>query len=273
MRPYVRALREHWPEYLYEAVLLGLFMVSAGCFAILLWHPGSVVSQTVTDELARRALMGLAMGLTAVGLIYSPWGQQSGAHMNPAVTLTFLRLGKVHKHDAVFYIAAQLAGGLLGVLLVWAVAGEAFSHPKVSWVVTVPGAAGLAVAFGAEMVIAVGMMLMVLTTISIPRLSRLTGYFAGILVFFYITIEAPLSGMSLNPARTLASALPSGIWTGAWIYFLAPPLGMQLAVALDRRLRRRADVHCAKLDHDTTRRCIHCGYGMDSQNPKEIPAP
>ena len=62
-----------------------------------------------------------------------------------------------------------------------------------------------------------------------PSIARYGGLFAGTLVFLYITFEAPLSGMSINPARTAASALPSGIWTGGWIYFVAPVLGMLLA--------------------------------------------
>jgi aquaporin Z len=97
------ALRQHWPEYLMEAAGLGLFMISACVFAILLFHPASPVAGFRGGHLARRALMGLAMGTTAVALIYSPWGQRSGAHLNPAVTLTFLRLGKVRGWDAAFW--------------------------------------------------------------------------------------------------------------------------------------------------------------------------
>jgi aquaporin Z len=81
--------RGHLPEYLMEALGLGLFMASAGAFATLLFHSASPVPAAVPDPLARRALMGLAMGLTAVGNIYSPWGQRSGAPLNPATTLTF----------------------------------------------------------------------------------------------------------------------------------------------------------------------------------------
>ena len=102
------ALRMHWPEYLTEAAGLGLFMISACVFGTLLGHPNSPVVQAVPDALARRALMGLAMGLTAVGLICSPWGQRSGAHFNPATTLTFWRLGKVAPADAGFYMLAQV---------------------------------------------------------------------------------------------------------------------------------------------------------------------
>src|SRR5713226_9052868 len=98
------ALLDHWPEYLMEAAGLGLFMVSACVFATLLESPGSPARRAIPSDFLRRALMGLAMGLTAVGIIYSPWGQRSGAHINPAVTFTFLRLRKIEPWEAFFYI-------------------------------------------------------------------------------------------------------------------------------------------------------------------------
>jgi aquaporin Z len=256
----IQALRKHWPEYLIEAACLGIFMISAGVFTALLEYPNSPAHHAIASPDLRRALIGIAMGLTAVGLIYSPWGQQSGAHMNPAVTLTFFRLGKVAKWDAVFYIAAQFIGGLLGVLLTKAALGMIFTHPTVNYVVTVPGAAGVAAAFAGEALIACGMMLMILIVTNTPKLARWTGVFAGTLVALYITFEAPYSGMSINPARTVASALPSGVWTAGWIYFVAPVGGMLLAVEIYRALRKSARVACAKLNHHTNRRCIFCGF-------------
>jgi len=113
-------LRKHWPEYVMEAAGIALFMISAGLFGTLLGDPESAVHQAVASPLLRRALMGLAMGLTAVGIIYSPWGKQSGAHLNPATTLTFLRLGKVAPRDACGYVAAQFLGGVFGVYVVGA---------------------------------------------------------------------------------------------------------------------------------------------------------
>src|SRR5690242_13308176 len=85
----------HWREALMEALGLCLFMVSAGVFGTLLEYPGSPIHRAISDPFARRALMGLAMGLTAIGLVYSPWGRRSGAHLNPAFTWTFFRLGRV----------------------------------------------------------------------------------------------------------------------------------------------------------------------------------
>jgi aquaporin Z len=111
----LRGLRGHWPEYLIEAAGLGVFMLVACVFGTLLGHPASPVVRAVPDALARRALMGVAMGLTAIGLIYSPWGRRSGAHFNPATTLTFWRLGKVASADAALYALAQAVGGIAGV--------------------------------------------------------------------------------------------------------------------------------------------------------------
>ncbi|MFO1351726.1 MAG: aquaporin [Gammaproteobacteria bacterium] len=254
------SLCRHWPEYLMEAWGLGLFMTSAGLFVILMEWPGSPIHQALPHPLARRALMGSAMGLTAIALIYSPWGQQSGAHLNPATTIAFLRLGKVKPWDALFYIIAQFCGGTLGVLLVANVAGTVFSTPPIHYAATQPGHYGPWAAWVAEFMIALGMMLMVLTLSNTPRFARLTGVGAGILVALYITLEAPISGMSMNPARSFASAAPAGIWHSLWIYFSAPPLGMLSAVEIYRRLASRPLLSCAKLDHPVHKRCIHCGH-------------
>jgi aquaporin Z len=260
------ALRKHWPEYLMEAAGLGMFMMSAGFFGTLLEYSQSPLHQMITDPLLRRFLMGLAMGLTAVAFIYSPWGQQSGAHINPAVTLTFLRLGKVALPDAVFYILAQFAGGIAGVLLVSIILGDPFALAPVSYVVTVPGRNGVMVAFLAELIISFILMLMILFTTNNVRLSRYTGAFAGLLLIIYISFEAPFSGMSINPARTFASALPARLWTALWVYITAPVAGMLLASVLFQFAGGKHKVKCAKLNHHTHRRCIfHCGY----QNPKD----
>ena len=243
-----------------EAACLGAFMISAGLFTAILEYPNSPVRRAIPNDFVRLALNGLAMGLTAIAIIYCPWGARSGAHMNPAVTWTFFRLGKVKSWDALFYPIFQTLGGIAGVLLVKFFLGRVFTDAPVSYVITVPGKAGVAVAFVAEMAIACGMMLMVLFMSNTPKVARFTGLFGGTLVFLYITFEAPFSGMSINPARTVASAAPSGVWTAAWIYFVAPIGGMLLAVELYHSLRRGAKVACAKWNHDMRHRCIFCGH-------------
>jgi len=250
------ALKSHWPEYLGEAGGLGLFMVSACLFGALLFHPGFPAARAIPDGLVRRLVMGLAMGLTAIGLIYSPWGRRSGAHLNPATTLVFWRLGKIAGPDAIWYALSQMLGGVAGVLATAALIGSALADPTVRYVVTVPGSGGVAVAFLAEVIITFTLMTAVLNASNTARWAGFTGIFAGALVAIYITLEAPVSGMSMNPARTLASAVPSGIWDALWIYFVAPPMGMLLAAELFVRRRGLAGVFCAKLHHDSTSRCI-----------------
>lgn len=244
----------HWPEYLMEAFGLGAFMVSACLFDALLEHPASPVHRAIPSDLSRRAVMGIAMGSTAISIIYSPWGKQSGAHINPAVTLAFWRLGRVRARDALGYIVSQHAGAVSGVALSYALLGPILADPAVAFAVTTPGSGGIIVAFIAEVAISALLMRTVLL-VSASRLSRYTGLAAGTLVALFIILEAPLSGMSMNPARTFGSAVIANSWRAIWLYYLAPPLGMILATIASAR-----SAGCAKLDHAPTRRCIHCGY-------------
>ena len=250
----IQALREHWPEYLCEAAELGLFMISAGLFTILLHHPRSPVLNFIPSEFTRRMLTGIAMGSTAIALVFSPLGKRSGAHFNPAVTLTFWRLGKVKNWDAMFYIIAQFIGAIAGVFAVTLFVQEALSHPTVNYAATLPGMQGVIVAFIAEFVIAFVLMSVVLRVSNTPHIARYTGLFAGALVATYITLESPLSGMSMNPARTFGSAFVGHIWVGLWIYFTAPVLAMQFAAAV--YLRGKGTVYCAKYHHYNRHRCI-----------------
>jgi aquaporin Z len=245
-------------EYLMEAALLGIFMVSACAFVVLLEYPSSPVRLALPNADLRRLLVGLAMGATAVALIYSPWGMQSGAHFNPATTLAFYRLGKVRSRDAVGYVGAQFAGGVAGVGAAWAMLGHRLADPATNYAATVPGPAGIVAAFLAEAVISFLLMSVVLRVSNHQRFARYTGLCAGLLVALFITVEAPLSGMSMNPARTLGSALFARNWTALWIYFVAPPAGMLAAAELYVRQRGIGAVFCAKLHHQNGKRCIFC---------------
>ena len=255
------ALKAHWPEYLMEAALLCIFMMSACAFTVLLYHPASPVTRAIQTDAIRRIFMGTAMGLTAVALIYSPFGKRSGAHFNPSVTLTFFRLGKIKAWDALFYILFQFAGGIVGVVIASFVLGMLVSHKAVNYAATVPGPKGPTTAFLAELTITFILMTVVLTVSNTKRLGRWTGLFAGGLVAIYISIESPLSGMSMNPARTFGSALGAHQFTALWIYFTAPPMGMLLAAEVYQRIKAGRTVACAKLHHHNNQRCIfRCNF-------------
>jgi aquaporin Z len=257
----ILAIESHWPEYLMEAAELGLFLVSACSFTVLLEHPASPVRLMLPSSLFRMALIGVAMGLTLLGLIHTPWGKRSGAHMNPSTTLMFFRLGKMETWDAIFYVCFQFIGGLAGVIFSLAILGNALRHPNVNFAATQPGSSGVPTAFIAELTISFLLAFTVLTVSNSAQLSRFTPYFAAILVATYITFEAPFSGMSMNPARTFGSALPAHTFNALWIYFTAPPIGMLLAAELYLRLRSTQAVYCAKYHHSNSMRCIfRCRY-------------
>lgn len=229
-----------WPEYLIEAAGLGTFMVSACVLATLLEDPLSPLRQALGSVLAdpflRRCLMGAAMGVTALGILYSPWGKRSGAHINPAVTLTLWRLGRIGSADAMAYVLSQFVGATLGVLLAATLSGSGIADPAVNYAVTLPGPGGPVVALMAEVAICFVMMGAVLVCSSCSRLQPYTGLACATLLALYIAFESPISGTSLNPARTFASAAVAGVWTNAWIYFVAPPLGMLSAAELYTRV-------------------------------------
>ena len=180
--------------------------------------------------------------------------------MNPSVTLTFFCLGKIGGRDALAYAAAQFVGGIVGIsvaslgLLRW------IADPSVNYVATAPGPFGDAVAFAAEATISFVLMLVVLSVSNQQRLSPFTGAVVAVLVATFITFEAPFSGMSMNPARTLGPDVIGGIWRGLWIYFAAPPLGMLVAAEIFVRVRGRLAVRCAKFHHDSGPCIFNCSY-------------
>jgi aquaporin Z len=252
---------QHWPEYAIDGACLALFMISAAAVSTLLQHPASPLACWTAHPALQRLPMGVAMGLTNAALIYSPLGARSGAHMNPAVTLTFLRLRRIAPADAAGYVLAQFAGGLSGIAAAtWMLAGLP-SHPAVNYAATVPGPTGAIAAFAAELAMSFLLMLMVLWTSNTPAWSRFTGLAASLLVAAYIVVEAPLSGMSLNPARTVGSNVFASLLSPLWIYFIAPPAGMLLASECFVRHFGLSKIRCAKLHHDGSARCIfHCAH-------------
>lgn len=255
----IPTLRKNWRIYLTEGVCLGLFMASASFFATVLEYPHSAIHFFISNKFMRLCLMGIAMGITAMAIIYSPMGKLSGAHMNPAVTFSFLILGKVKWPDAIFYSIFQIAVGVLFVFIMAIVLGDAFTNNPVNYVVTVPAKDGSLNAFVIEVVIAFCMMTMILITSNHHRLANYTGIIAGFFVMGYVVVAGPVSGFSMNPARTIASAIPAWCFQSLWIYMTAPFIGMFSSALLYKILKRKT--MCAKLHHRSSYECIfNCGY-------------
>lgn len=234
------SFKKNWTIYLIEAWALGMFMISAAIFVILIEHPQLPVYTIIPSSFVRRVLIGSAMGLTAILLIYSAWGKRSGAHMNPAVTLAQLQLNRIHITDAIWYIIFQFIGGALGIAVIQVLLPQYISAPSVNYVITTPIATtpamqGICIALGLEILLSFIMLTLVLVLSNIPKIASYTGYFVGITIALFITFEAPFSGMSINPARTVSSAIWANIWTRVWIYFIGPIIGMQAAAWIYRK--------------------------------------
>ena len=245
-----------------EAGELAAYLFFACAFAVLLQHPASPLRQAIASAFLRRVFLGLGVGATITAIILTPWGKQSGGHLNPAITLTFYRLGKIDLSDSLSYITAQFAGASGGVAVAaFLLRGMPRDHAAL-YALTAPGAFGSGPAFAAELAISFLLMLVILLLTNREKLERFTPYFVGALFALYIALESPLSGMSMNPARTFGPAFYTNYWRAIWIYFLAPSLGMLAAGELYLRATNGAGPYCAKLHHTNNKRCIfRHGYG------------
>lgn len=216
----------HPRKYIDEALGLGIFMFSAGFFDALINYPGLPIRHQLSSALLRRFLVGLSMGLTGFYIFTSPFGRKSGAYINPAITLVRYRLGDIDKTDGIFYILFQFLGGALGMWLVVLLFPHWMRSPDINYIVTVPGPSGTAVAFIMEFLISFLLIIIVLVMEKKERFEKFTPLVVSILITIFITFESPYSGMSMNTARTFASAIVAGQWTAFWLYCIAPTSGM-----------------------------------------------
>jgi aquaporin Z len=255
------AFRRNWLLYIYEGAELAIFMISACVFTVLLFDPAFAGMRWFPDATLRRLLMGIAMAVTAVLIIHSPMGKRSGAHFNPAITLTYFRLKKIARWDALFYVVFQFIGGVAGVAVAAALLGSSIAAPSVDYAVTVPGLGGIGGAFAAELFMSSLLMAVVLWTSNRPSVAQYTSYFVGGLIALYILFFAPVSGFSINPARTAGSAVLAHVWTAWWIYFTAPLIGMLGAAEVYLRTNGAERILCAKLHPDPKYPCpFHCHF-------------
>ncbi len=246
----------HWPEY--GAELLGTaLLVLVGLSAVVLnFGSGSPVARLIPDPGWRRLLTGLMFAGSGSLVAISPLGRLSGAHINPAVSIGFWLQGKLHRLDLLGYIGAQFLGGLLGAtLLAWIWGSRAASVHDGA---TLP-ASGLVIWLPilGEVVCTALLILSIFLFVSSKRLMQWTPLMTWLLVATMVWVEAPLSGTSLNPARSFGPALVAHLWSWQWIYFLAPVLGALLAVGLYRIFKNAgSDMLTAKLFHVTNYRSI-----------------
>ncbi len=247
-----------WRELAAEFAGTALLLLLGVSAIVVNFSTASPVIDAVPSADVRRLLTGVLFAGAATLIVYSPLGRTSGGHINPAVTLAFLWLGKLTGRGAAGYAVAQVSGAVLGALLVRLAWGGRATSVDVG--ATVPAAGGVAASLAAETAMTFLLVTLILNFVDRPRLMPFTAAAAGLLVAVLVFVEAPVSGTSLNPARSLGPALVGGGWSGLWIYLVAPPLGALLAAVLYRW--RRRTVACGKLIHDNAYPCrfLDCRY-------------
>jgi len=244
-----------------EAAELGVLMFCICLFGTTLYSSVSPVNRLDLSTKEKAFLMGVAVALTTFLIIRSPFGRRTGAHFNPAITLTYFYLRLVHRWDTFNYVMSQFLGGLAGVFAARLILGRKLEDPPVRYVITVPGVHGQLIAFLAEFVLSGILFGVVLFASNRWPLARFSPFFVALVTIFYYVLCPAISGYSVNPARSLSSAMFAQIWQGIWVYFASPCLGMLAAAATYVRGLGPKHVYCAKVFHDLRSPCpFNCRF-------------
>ncbi len=202
-----------------------------GTFILVFAGTGAAVVNTVTHGAIGHAGIALTFGLVVLALIYT-FGDISGAHLNPAVTLGFATAGRFSWNQVLPYIGAQTFGAVAASGLL------KYLFPDGGTLGATLPAGSASQSFILEIVLTWFLMQ---TVLSVSTGAKEKGITAGIAVGSVIAVEAmfagPICGASMNPARSFAPALVSGHLASLWIYLLAPCIGAVIAVPLHRILR------------------------------------
>jgi aquaporin Z len=234
-----------WRLFCSELVGTALLLLVGLSLVILMFGTGTPVARLIPSEVLRRMITGFLFGTTGACIALSPIGKESGAHINPAVTLAFRLMGKLDLQTTLGYIAAQLTGAVVGSLplLIWGAMGK-----SVDFGATSPGpGTPLSAALLGEAITTFTMIALLTVFLAFRKIRPFTPAIFPFLYAVMVPLEAPLSGTSTNPARSFGPAVISGQWQGWCIYWIGPLVGMLLAVLACSMLAKRIEV--AKLYH------------------------
>jgi aquaporin Z len=232
--------QQRWPLFCSELIGTALLVLVGLSVVIVAFGTGSPLIRLIPNEGLRRLITGFLFGATGALIALSPVGKVSGAHINPVVTLGFCLMGKLDRLVALGYICAQLAGGFLGALplLAWGAMGRSVAFGATA---PGPGYSTMAALLG-EVITTFAMVALLCVFLGFRESRRFTPAMFPCLYSIMVYVEAPISGTSTNPARSLGPAIISATWQGWWIYWLGPLVGMLVAILACSVLANRIEV-------------------------------
>lgn len=241
-------MKNLWTLFLSEFLGTALLIAAGLSVVILDFGNGSPVAAALPGAGLRRLVTGFLFGAIGAAIAISPVGKASGAHINPVVTLAFWLKGKMGRLHAIGYILAQLAGAIAGSLplLAWGRMGAGLEFGA-----TFPGPGYTALqAMLGEIITTFGLIFGLFLFLGHSRLRSFTPLLFPFLYAAMVYLEAPVSGTSTNPARSVGPSLVAGDWRGWWVYWVGPLLGTLLALAAGQfGWMRRFEVEVAKIYH------------------------
>ena len=246
----------HWNEYIAEMLGTAILLFFGTSAIILNFGNDAFIKQLISDEVARLFITGLMFAGTASIVAISPLGKLSGGHINPAVSLPFWLLKKMHHRDLAGYVVFQFIGAAIGSTIAVLVWGNAFWN--INGAVTLPGS-GISIfeAFLAEIVMTFILIISILKMLSHHSTARFTPLMVWILIALVVLLGAQISGTSINPARSFGPLIVTNVWQDQWIYMTAPIIGGLIAAAAYRaRIFGTMRLKTAKLFHTPSYRCI-----------------
>jgi|SRR5262245_10955655 len=244
-----------WRLLVSEMVGTALLLLGGLSIVIFMFGAGSPMERLVPSVVVRQCITGFLFGCVGASIAVSAVGKESGAHINPAVTLAFWLMQKLDGRTALAYVLAQLAGAIAGTvpLLVWGSMGR-----SVAFGAALPGAGyTTATVFMGEAMTTFTLIAGLCVFIGFRRLRPFTPLLMPFLYAAMVPLEAAVSGTSTNPARAFGPELVSGRWDGWWIYWAGPIAGTAVAILVCSALAKRIEV--AKIYHfeSDRRRLLH----------------
>lgn len=232
-------------EFLAELAGTAILLMIGLSLVILMFGNGSPIAVYIPNVKLRQVITGFMFGGTGALIAISALGKVSGAHINPAVTMSFWLFKKIDSRKALVYVAAQLIGAIIGTLplILWGALGR-----SISFGATMPGAGyTLKQALLGEVVTTFTMVSLLIIFLGFRQIRSYTPALFPFLYAIMVPLEADISGISTNPARSFGPAVVSGQWDAWWIYWVGPLAGALIACIFCMRLARR--ITQAKLYH------------------------